>query len=843
MPARVVAASKPRNCAGEHDSCRLVEHPDGLPVKGLWMLYLRWSWRDLRSRWVQVVAIAFIVAIGSGVYAGLSSSSAWRRTSYDESFRKLGAHDIRVELATGTFVEEEKLRSAVGQVDGVQSVEVRLIFSTQVDASVEDRTILVPGRIIGVDVSNDGPGIDRVLARRGRTLQASDAGADTAVLDYHFAHHHDLPAEGHISVGTGVRLNYVGQGLQPEYLIVQGEYAAVFAEASYAVSFVPLATAQRISGQESMVNDAVVRLRPGARRDEVAQRIRAALGTSLPGAATTVSTLEEEPVRTVMYDDIDGDQRFYDIFSIIILGGATFAAFNLVTRIVESQRREIGIGMALGVEPRFLAIRPLLVGLQVAVLGALFGVLVGLVVGRVIADVNARFFPLPIWKTPFQLGTFAKGVTLGMLMPFVATLWPVWRAVRVDPIRTLRPSGAASLRSGLTPWVKRIARDASSLRLMPIRNVVRTPRRSLLTALAVATSIATSVGVIGMIDSVLATIDQAETEVLASAPERMTIDLTTFQVASGETVSALKSSPLIRDAEPYLRIGGRLGEGSDAFETLVIATKFDSKLWHPSALEGSLTHDRPGLVLSRKASKDLRAPVGSTVLLRHPVRVGLGYRWQETRFPVLAVHGNPLRALVYIDLADASVFNLDGIVNALQAQPASGITADEVKRGLFPMVGVGAVDLVSSSTDGLRKVINESVGVLDVVRLAVLLLALLIAFNSSSIGADERAREHATMFAFGVPIRRVLAMMVIESTIIGTAGTLFGIGLGYGIVSWLVGVILPETLPDLAVVAALKPSTVLTAALLGTVVVAVAPVFTLLRLRRMDIPSTLRVME
>ena len=41
----------------------------------------------------------------------------------------------------------------------------------------------------------------------------------------------------------------------------------------------------------------------------------------------------------------------------------------------------------------------------------------------------------------------------------------------------------------------------------------------------------------------------------------------------------------------------------------------------------------------------------------------------------------------------------------------------------------------------------------------------------------------------------------------------------------------------------LSTSTLLTAVLFGVVAVAVAPVLTLRRLRRMDIPSTLRVME
>ena len=34
------------------------------------LFLLRWSARDLRRRWLQVVAIALIIAVGTGVYAG-----------------------------------------------------------------------------------------------------------------------------------------------------------------------------------------------------------------------------------------------------------------------------------------------------------------------------------------------------------------------------------------------------------------------------------------------------------------------------------------------------------------------------------------------------------------------------------------------------------------------------------------------------------------------------------------------------------------------------------------------------------------------------------------------------
>ena len=50
-------------------------------------------------------------------------------------------------------------------------------------------------------------------------------------------------------------------------------------------------------------------------------------------------------------------------------------------------------------------------------------------------------------------------------------------------------------------------------------------------------------------------------------------------------------------------------------------------------------------------------------------------------------------------------------------------------------------------------------------------MALLIAFNASTINADERAREHATMFAYGVTVGRVVRGGVVEALIIGALGT------------------------------------------------------------------------
>ena len=60
----------------------------------------------------------------------------------------------------------------------------------------------------------------------------------------------------------------------------------------------------------------------------------------------------------------------------------------------------------------------------------------------------------------------------------------------------------------------------------------------------------------------------------------------------------------------------------------------------------------------------------------------------------------------------------------------------------------------------------------------ILVFALLIAYNATSINADERARERATLFAFGMRPRRALSLEMAEGVLIGLLATAVGVGAG-----------------------------------------------------------------
>src|SRR6266545_3995787 len=202
---------------------------------------------------------------------------------------------------------------------------------------------------------------------------------------------------------------------------------------------------------------------------------------------------------------------------------------------------------------------------------------------------------------------------------------------------------------------------------------------------------------------------------------------------------------------------------------------------------------------------------------------------------VAGIHPNPLRMLAYLDTTAAAPFGFTGTANVLTVTPTAGVSGEAVRRALLAVPHVAAAQTAQAITEGMRTSLDEFLG--------ILLLALLIAVNTTSIGVDERGREHATMLAFGLPTRTVLGMTTVETVTVGAIGTLTGILGGYAVLRWMTATTIPKVLPDMAVTASLTTTTLVEALALGVLTVALAPLFSLRRLHRMDIPATLRVVE
>jgi len=817
-------------------------------------LWLKWSLRDLRQRWLQVVAIAMVIALGTGAYCGLGSNTPWRLQALDQSYAMLNMYDLKMELSLGSYLDANELTQVVNAIEGVQDSEMRLVLPTFVDASLRqaqdaatpDQTVMVAGRIVGVDVSSGGPAINHIHVTAGRALRASDSGEPICIVEHNFADYYDLePGDREIRVRGGLYLDPVGTGMSPEYFVVMTEEGGMMAQATFAALFVPLETAQEMAGLPGMVNDVLLSVADGVEVGAVEQMLQEAMAKAFPEVGVTFEDKSENEVYSFMYEDISGDRAMFNIFAYLLMAGAAFGTFTLASRMVEAQRREIGINMALGVEPGVIARRYLFAGAQIALLGALFGLVAGAILSHAFGNLLRELLPMPYFETPFQVSIFLRGALLGIAIPLLAAIYPIWRAVRVTPIEAIQTGYLVAKGGGLAPTLARFHLPGSSVTKFPFRNLSRNPRRTLLTILGITIAVILLVATIGMLDSLTATLDAGREEHLKGAPDKMLVALDNFYPVALLHISGDDLDRTISKAEPVVTLPGTgSSQNEETFDVIIQLMDLDNDLWTPTLLRGDKRTKEPGVIISEKAARDLGVEVGDTMTLKHPYRESLfAYRMQESEVKVIGIHADVMRLYLYMDIEDAAMMNLSGWVNSLQISPAAGVEEEEIRKELFQMPGVASVQSVSALVDTYAELIELFVGVFAVGQYVAILLAFLIAFNTTSINVDERRRELATMFAFGTPVRTATRMAVVENLLVGLLSTIIGVGLGWAVLSQLLGGQIERTVPEIGFLIQVAPSTLVLVASFGVLLVALTPVFTVRKVTQMDIPSTLRVVE
>ena len=790
---------------------------------------------------MQVAAIAIVIAVGTGLFSGLRSMNVWRGLSNEASYEVANTFDLRVALSAGSLVERGALLDALSEIDSgaVAVAEERLILPTQVSVETAKETILVPGRIVGVDLTDGGPHVNSLYAQLGRNLTEADVGSSAVTLEHNFAKFYDLPAEGSALLAGAVPVNYVGQSLSPEYFFVITPEGGILGQANFAAVFTSIETAQRLTGMERKVNDLILRLEPGANEDALFDAMSERFSRM---GGTVTRRLDDSSIR-LMIEDVEGDQQFNTVLAIAIFGGAVFAAFNLTSRIVDSQRREIGIAMALGVPTPLVALRPLLFSAQIALLGVVFGIAMGIGIAEALGAYLSDFLPLPAWRTPFQLGVFAAAGIIGFMIPFLATAIPVWNGIRVAPIDAIRTGHMAERKGGMPKLLSLVRIPGQTIRQIPFRNVARAPRRTLLTALAIGAIVSIMVTVLGMLDSFIETIDRVGTETAGMSPDRVEIAFDTVYPTDSPLVQRVLESPDAADAEAILRLGGAISNEDESFDVFLEFIDYESGLWRPTIVDGALDWSKPGIVISEKAADDLGVRPGDTVTLNHPTVSEGAFSLRESDLEVVGLHASPMRIGAYVDCRHCAALGVAGMTNVVQARPADGVSVDALKREMFGLPGVASVQKATASSEVFQDQFEQYTSLLGFILAFVILLALLIAYNTSSINMDERRREHATMLAYGLPVRTILSMAMTESAALGIIASALGLVGGYLMLQWVANVLMPNGFPDLGLEIVFNPVSLIFVIALTVIAVAVAPVFTIFRLRKMDIPSTLRVME
>ena len=221
----------------------------------------------------------------------------------------------------------------------------------------------------------------------------------------------------------------------------------------------------------------------------------------------------------------------------------------------------------------------------------------------------------------------------------------------------------------------------------------------------------------------------------------MVVTLEGVLPAEHPAVTAIADAESVNGTVPVLQIGAR-ADGDEDLDLLVEVLDMENPMWQPALTAGSLDAGDNGLILAEVAADDLGVEVGDSLRVTVPVRSGATtFSFVETDLVVAGLHESPIRFNAYMDDAALTLLGADGVANVVYADPSPGFTSGDVQRELFNLDAVGSVQKATATADDLDELMSQFVGILQAVAFFVLLLAVLMAFNSASISSGRSSRR------------------------------------------------------------------------------------------------------
>lgn len=330
---------------------------------------------------------------------------------------------------TLNFPYSEALLDRIKAVPHVTGVTGRIQFNGLVSNGLA-QTMFV-GR--GVDVVREL----QVCPRVGTTLKPGGtplgAGDDTKVL-LGF----ELGQSFGVEPGKTVALQTTSPTGRANSLdlTVQGLSTSAFPFENKRVVSVTLSTAQALLGLEGKVTELALSVDELDRVEEVAESVRRVLG-----AEYEVHTWPE--LQPFVRDIIARQNFVLGAVALILLVIVLTSIINTMLMSVFERVREIGTLMAVGVRRSQVMLIFLIEAGVIGLLGGVSGAALGKVIVAVLASLGIRFELSGLGAVnvlrPMVTWAFVGGAVVVALVAAVgASLWPAWRASRMNPVDALR---------------------------------------------------------------------------------------------------------------------------------------------------------------------------------------------------------------------------------------------------------------------------------------------------------------------------------------------------------------------------------------------------------------------
>ncbi len=722
--------------------------------------------RDLRHIWLQALAISLVIGCGVAMYVmtlGTLRSLDDTRTAYYERYRFS-------EVFASVKRAPDRVARKIAAIHGVAQVETRIVASVTLD--VAGMAEPASGLLISIP-ERGAPALNGLHLRSGRSVEPGNTGE--VVLNESFALAHGLnPGDRLQAVMNGRKrtLEVVGIALSPEYIFTLGPGAVVPDDRRFGVIWVGRESLAAAYNLEDSFNSLTLTLMHGVPVRQVIEDLDRLLA---PYGGDGAIERKDQTSHWYISNELVQLESMGRIAPAIFLGVAAFLLHIVGSRLIATEREQIGLIKAFGYSGRAVGWHYAKMMLIIVAVGVVLGFVAGAWLGRGMTELYTDFFRFPFLYYRIDPGTFAVAALISFAAGLAGTLGAVRQAARLPPAVAMQPAAPPVYRKTLLERLGLTMRMSQAGRMV-LRHIMRRPVRSALTTLGMSLAVAILVAAMFMLDAIDFSID-----VQFNRINRQDVTASLVEARPARIMREFEAMPGVLQAEPVRTVPVRIYKGHRFRRTAITGLARGAELGR--VLDVDL---RPvplpqwGVVLSSTLAQVLDVGRGDRVL----VEAMEGGR-PTSEIPVTAIVEEFLGSTAYMDLAALNRFMRDAPMVSTAYLQTDSRFEPQLYRELKDAPAVSGITIKSAIIRSFRETIAENLLLMTSFNIGfAALIAFGVVYNSARISLSERGRELASLRVLGFTRAEVSTILLGEFTLLTLAAIVPGFLIGYGL-SWL----------------------------------------------------------
>lgn len=688
--------------------------------------------RDLWKLRGQVLAVALV--IGSGVATlvmALSTVEALQDTTeaYYQRYRF-------AEVFAFVTRAPKRLEHQIANIPGVQTVQTRISRYANID--VPNFAEPVIGQVMSIP-DNTKPLLNQLVLRQGNWI--TPGRVDEVIVSEPFAEAHKLSLGEQIAIilnGHKRQFRIVGVALSPEFIYSIGPGALMPDDKRFGVMWLSYDALAAAYDLEESFNYLTLTLARNAPTEAILNQVDALLE---PYGGVSANTRKDQISNWFVMNEIEQQKSMATILPTIFIIVAAFLSNMVLSRLIATERTEIGLLKAFGYSSVQIAWHYSKMVLAICVLGVAIGSLLGMYFGRLNTEMYAELFRFPLLIYRPSPDSFVIGSAISVTAAMLGALSAVKNAVTLPPAEAMIPPSPGIYHqsflstSRLTRWLDQPTRIA-------LRQIGRWPLRSFLTSAGIAMATGLIIMTLQWDDSL-----SHLKRVYFYEAQRQNIMIGVVEPQPIRAIHDFTQLPGVLKAEPLRIISADLKVGTITHRGAITGIQPDSTLQpiYDDVKRQSLKVPDSGLMMASRLARKLNIKQGDEVWIEI-----LEGRRPEFSMPVVGIFD------AYIGLP--TYMNLGSLNRLMYERPsfkyANLLVDPHYQQALYKELKntpeIGAVMLKKSALDSFdQQVIEHLMVFISMFTSLAVVLVFGVTYNSTRIALSERGRELATLRVLG----------------------------------------------------------------------------------------------